>query len=145
MTDARDDRGVLLPDEDRVTPLGRFLRDTSLDELPQLINVLLGTMSLVGPRPLLDQYIEDCAPEQLRRFEVRPGVTGLAQVNGRKSLSYPDRFAYDVSYIDNWSLWLDIKIILATPSVVIGRDGTRERVEEREPAVVLGLEPGGRG
>lgn len=139
MTDRRDSAGRLLPDEERITPLGRVLRDTSLDELPQLINVLLGSMSLVGPRPLLDQYLEDCAQEHLRRFEVRPGITGLAQVNGRKSLSYPDRFAYDVTYVDNRSLWLDFKIILATPSVALSRDGTCEWAEDREPVIVLSL------
>jgi len=95
-------------------PFGRFLRSTSLDELPELINVLKGDMSLVGPRPLLMEYLDRCSPEQARRHEVRPGITGWAQVNGRNAISWEDKFKLDVWYVDNWSLWLDIKILFMT-------------------------------
>jgi len=112
-----------LPDEQRITPLGRFLRASSLDELPELYNVLKGEMSLVGPRPLLVQYLERYTPEQARRHNVLPGITGWAQVNGRNSLSWDDKFALDVWYADHWSFWLDIKILAMTFWKVINREG----------------------
>jgi len=115
MTDARDEAGNLLPDEDRLTPFGRFLRSTSLDELPELWNVIKGDMSLVGPRPLLMRYLPRYTPEQMRRHEVRPGITGWAQINGlRGDTSIVERTKYDLWYIENWSLWLDFKITLLT-------------------------------
>lgn len=123
MTDARDPDGNLLPDADRLTALGRFLRSTSLDELPELINVLRGEMSLVGPRPLLMQYLERYSPEQARRHDVLPGITGWAQVNGRNALTWEDKFRLDVWYVDHRSLWLDIKIILITLVKVLRREG----------------------
>jgi sugar transferase EpsL len=123
MTDARDREGNLLPDEQRLTRLGRFLRATSLDELPELINIIKGDMSLVGPRPLLMQYLERYTPEQMRRHEVRPGLTGWAQVNGRNAISWEQKFKLDVWYVDNQSLWLDVKIILMTVWKVIKREG----------------------
>ena len=106
-----------------ITPFGHFLRRTKLDELPQLWNVLKGEMSLVGPRPLLMEYLPLYSPEQARRHEVRPGVTGWAQVNGRNAISWDEKFALDVWYVDNWSLWLDLKIIWLTIRKVIKRDG----------------------
>lgn len=114
MTDACDIEGNLLADSDRLTPLGRFLRRWSLDELPQLWNVVRGDMSLVGPRPLLMEYLEKYTPEQARRHEVRPGVTGWAQVHGRQNLVFSERLQMDVWYIDHWSLLLDLKVILLT-------------------------------
>jgi sugar transferase EpsL len=129
MTDARDIDGELLPDDERLTRLGRFLRDTSLDELPQLINVFLGDMSLIGPRPLLERYVSNCTSEQSRRFDVRPGITGWAQIHGRKALNYEKRFEYDVWYVDHQSLLLDINILLATCKIVLKRDGTVETGE----------------
>ncbi|WP_287942284.1 sugar transferase [Aquamicrobium sp.] len=123
MTDARDTDGALLPDADRLTPFGQFLRSTSLDELPELWNVLKGEMSLVGPRPLLMEYLPLYSPEQARRHEVRPGVTGWAQVNGRNALSWEEKFALDIWYVDNRSLWLDLKIIVATIGKVVKRSG----------------------
>ncbi len=123
MTDRRDDAGNLLPDEQRLTRLGRFLRGTSLDELPELFNVLRGEMSLVGPRPLLVQYLERYSPEQARRHDVLPGITGWAQINGRNVLSWEDKFRLDVWYVDHWSLWLDIKILALTFWKVIKREG----------------------
>lgn len=114
MTDTKNADGYLLPDGDRLLPFGRFLRCTSLDELPELINVLRGDMSLIGPRPLLMEYLDRYTPEQARRHEVRPGITGWAQVNGRNALSWEKKFKLDVWYVDNWSLWLDIKILLLT-------------------------------
>lgn len=114
MTDERDDNGELLPDELRLTPFGQFLRKYSLDELPQLINVLRGDLSLVGPRPLLVQYLELYTPEQMRRHEVLPGVTGLAQVNGRRDISWEKKFAYDIEYVDNVSLQMDLTIMFKT-------------------------------
>ena len=114
MTDERDENGELLPDEYRLTPVGRFVRATSIDELPQLINVLRGDMSLIGPRPLLVQYLPLYTPEQMRRHDVRPGITGWAQVNGRNAISWGDKFRLDVWYVDNLSLWLDVKIIFIT-------------------------------
>ena len=114
MTDARDRFGDLLPDIERMTPLGRFLRSTSLDELPTLWNVIKGDMSLVGPRPLLMEYLPLYSPEQNRRHDVRPGMTGWAQVNGRNAISWEEKFNLDVWYVDNWSLWLDIKIFWIT-------------------------------
>jgi len=115
MTDARDEQGNLLPDSQRLTPLGRFLRASSLDELPELFNVLRGEMSIVGPRPLLMQYLERYTAEQARRHEVLPGITGWAQVNGlRGDTSIEERTRYDLYYIENWSLLFDIKIILRT-------------------------------
>ena len=123
MLDAVDDNGVPLSDAERLTPFGRFLRSSSLDELPGLINVLKGDMSLVGPRPLLVEYLPLYSPEQARRHEVRPGITGWAQVNGRNSLSWNDKFALDTWYVDNRSFWLDIKILWLTVRKVIVRDG----------------------
>jgi len=123
MTDAVDEDGNLLPDEERLTSLGRFLRSTSLDELPELINVLKGEMSLVGPRPLLMKYLDRYTPEQFRRHEVKPGITGWAQVNGRNALTWDEKFKLDVWYVDNWSLLLDIKILWLTIVKVIRREG----------------------
>ncbi|MET3449198.1 sugar transferase [Ralstonia sp. 1138] len=123
MTDARGPDGQLLPDAERLTPFGRFLRSTSLDELPELWNVVKGDMSLVGPRPLLMEYLPLYSAEQARRHEVRPGVTGWAQVNGRNALSWEDKFRLDVWYVDNHSLWLDIKILWLTVRKVLVREG----------------------
>lgn len=123
MTDARDAHGALLPDAGRLTPFGKFLRASSLDELPELWNVLKGDMSLVGPRPLLMEYLPLYSPEQARRHEVRPGITGWAQVNGRNALGWEEKFALDVWYVDNRSLWLDIKILWMTVRKVLVREG----------------------
>jgi sugar transferase EpsL len=123
MVDKRDEEGDLLPDAVRLTKFGRFLRSTSLDELPELWNVLKGDMSLVGPRPLLMEYLPLYSPEQARRHEVRPGITGWAQVNGRNAISWEQKFEYDVWYVDNQSLWLDIKILWLTVKKVFVRDG----------------------
>jgi sugar transferase EpsL len=114
MKDERDDAGNLLSDEHRLTALGRFLRKTSLDELPELFNVVKGEMSLVGPRPLLMSYLDLYSEEQSRRHEVLPGITGWAQVNGRNAMSWEDKFAHDVWYVDHVSFWLDLKIIMLT-------------------------------
>ncbi|MEQ1756368.1 MAG: sugar transferase [Micropepsaceae bacterium] len=123
MSEARDTSGRLLPDENRLTRLGRILRATSLDELPELWNVLRGDMSLVGPRPLLMEYLEHYSPEQARRHEVRPGITGWAQVNGRNTLSWEDKFRLDIWYVDNQSLWLDVRILVRTVvRVLSGKD-----------------------
>ncbi|MDD5585705.1 MAG: sugar transferase [Alphaproteobacteria bacterium] len=121
MIDARDAGGLDLPDSDRMTPFGRWLRSTSLDELPELWNVLKGDMSLVGPRPLLMEYLPLYSPEQARRHEARPGVTGWAQVNGRNALTWEDRFKLDVWYVENRSFWLDLKILLMTVMKVLMR------------------------
>ena len=126
MTDARDAKGNLLPDHERLTPLGRFLRATSLDEFPELINVLKGDMSLVGPRPLLMEYLPRYSPEQSRRHEVKPGMTGWAQVNGRNAISWEEKFRYDVWYVDNRSLWLDINILAMTMRNVLLRKGINQ-------------------
>ena len=123
MRDAVNRDGTPLPDAERMTPYGAFLRATSLDELPELINVLKGDMSLVGPRPLLMEYLPLYSPEQFRRHEVRPGVTGWAQINGRNELSWDDKFKLDVWYVNNRSFWLDIKIIFLTVKKVVVRDG----------------------
>lgn len=123
MTDARDAEGNLLPDAERLTSFGRFLRRTSLDELPELINVLKGDMSLVGPRPLLMQYLDRYTPEQARRHEVRPGITGWAQINGRNAVSWEEKFRLDVWYVDNVSLWLDLKVLFLTVWKVLKREG----------------------
>ena len=123
MTDARDGQGNLLPDAERLSPLGRFLRSTSLDELPELFNVLKGDMSLVGPRPLLMQYLDRYTPEQRRRHEVKPGITGWAQVNGRNALTWEEKFALDVWYVDHRSLWLDLKILALTSWKTLQREG----------------------
>jgi lipopolysaccharide/colanic/teichoic acid biosynthesis glycosyltransferase len=123
MTDERDDQEVLLPDKQRLRPLGRFLRSYSLDELPELFNVLRGEMSLVGPRPLLVQYLERYSVEQARRHEVYPGITGWAQINGRNALTWEDKFRHDVWYVDHWSLGLDLKILVVTLWKVIRREG----------------------
>lgn len=126
MTNARDAAGNLLPDTERLTPFGCFLRATSLDELPELWNVLKGDMSLVGPRPLLMQYLDRYTPEQARRHEVKPGLTGWAQVNGRNALSWEEKFRLDVWYVDNLSLWLDLKIIAMTVWKILKRDGINQ-------------------
>jgi lipopolysaccharide/colanic/teichoic acid biosynthesis glycosyltransferase len=123
MTDERDAQGQLLPDAVRLTAFGKFLRSTSLDELPELINVLRGDMSLVGPRPLLVQYLERYSPRQARRHEVRPGITGLAQVKGRNALSWEEKFEWDVRYVESRSLWLDVKILFLTVKAVVFRTG----------------------
>jgi sugar transferase EpsL len=123
MTNERDAEGDLLPDAQRLTRFGRFLRSTSLDELPELINVLKGEMSLVGPRPLLMEYLPLYTAEQARRHEVRPGITGWAQVNGRNAISWEEKFKLDVWYVDNRSLWLDIRILWMTFQKVFKREG----------------------
>jgi lipopolysaccharide/colanic/teichoic acid biosynthesis glycosyltransferase len=123
MREAQDAAGRPLPDAERLTGFGRFLRATSLDELPELYNVLRGEMSLVGPRPLLMQYLDRYTPQQFRRHLTLPGMTGWAQVNGRNNVSWEDKFALDVWYVDHWTLWLDIKILLMTPLKVLRREG----------------------
>ncbi|WP_405120540.1 sugar transferase [Pseudomonas leptonychotis] len=123
MRDAVNVAGDQLPDSERMTPLGRFLRSSSLDELPELWNVLKGEMSLVGPRPLLMEYLPLYSQEQYRRHEVRPGVTGWAQINGRNALSWDEKFKLDIWYVDNRSFWLDLKIIVFTVKKVVVRDG----------------------
>jgi lipopolysaccharide/colanic/teichoic acid biosynthesis glycosyltransferase len=130
MTDARDFDGSLKSDSQRMTRLGRFLRASSLDELPELFNVLKGNMSLVGPRPLLMKYLDRYTPEQARRHEVKSGITGWAQVNGRNAISWEDKLRLDVWYVDNWSLCLDIKIILKTLAKVLKREGISEKGQE---------------
>lgn len=123
MREARDAAGRVLPDADRLTRWGTLLRRTSIDELPQLINVLKGDMSIVGPRPLLMEYLPLYTAEQMRRHEVRPGITGWAQVNGRNALSWEERFRLDVWYVDHRSLWLDMRILLLTVKKVLVREG----------------------
>lgn len=123
MTDERGSDGALLSDAQRLTPLGRFLRSSSLDELPELWNVLRGEMSLVGPRPLLMEYLPLYSSEQSRRHEVRPGITGWAQINGRNAISWADKFALDVWYVDHSSMWLDLRILWLTVRKVLVRDG----------------------
>lgn len=123
MSGATGPDGRLLPDAERLTRVGRFIRSTSLDELPQLFNVLKGEMSLVGPRPLLMQYLERYSPRQARRHEVKPGITGWAQVRGRNSLSWEEKFEKDVEYVEQWSLTLDLQILLETVAQVLRREG----------------------
>lgn len=123
MRNLRDKNGMLLKEKKRLFPLGRFLRRTSLDELPELLNVLRGEMSLVGPRPLLVEYLPSYSKEQARRHEVLPGITGWAQINGRNILSWEERFQLDVWYVDHWSFWLDIKIIFTTFWKVLKGEG----------------------
>ena len=123
MNDGRAPDGTLLPDARRLTPVGRFLRQTSIDELPQLWNVLRGDMSLVGPRPLLMQYLSRYSPEQGRRHDVLPGITGWAQINGRNALSWNEKFALDIWYVDHWTPWLDVRILAKTVTRVIAREG----------------------
>ncbi|WP_286676947.1 sugar transferase [Priestia megaterium] len=126
MNDKRDNRGILLPDHLRITQFGNLLRKLSLDELPQLFNVLKGDISLVGPRPLLMEYIELYTVYQARRHEVKPGITGWAQVNGRNSISWEEKFELDVWYVDNHSFWLDIKILILTVVKVFKREGINQ-------------------
>lgn len=123
MTDKKDINGNLLPDKDRLTKFGRFLRSTSLDEIPEFFNILKGDMSLIGPRPLLVKYLERYSEEQLRRHDVKPGISGWAQVNGRNAISWEDKFKYDIEYVDNLSFLLDLKIIMLTIKKVLIRDG----------------------
>ncbi len=123
MTNRRGTQGELLPDAERLTRLGKTLRALSLDELPELLNILRGEMSFVGPRPLLMEYLPRYSPEQARRHDVIPGLTGWAQINGRNALSWEDKFKYDVWYVDHWSFWLDIKIIFMTAWKVFKREG----------------------
>jgi sugar transferase EpsL len=123
MTDDRDQHGKLLSDGERLTPFGRWLRSTSLDELPELWNVLRGDMSLVGPRPLLVEYLERYTPDQARRHEVRPGLTGWAQINGRNDMPWSDKLGLDVWYVDHQNLWLDIRILFRTVWVTATRQG----------------------
>jgi len=126
MRDAHDQHGRLLPDAERITPLGQFLRSTSLDELPELINVLKGEMSIVGPRPLLMHYLDLYTPQQARRHEVRPGITGWAQVHGRNALTWDERFRQDVWYVEHASLLLDLRIIALTVWKILKREGVNE-------------------
>jgi lipopolysaccharide/colanic/teichoic acid biosynthesis glycosyltransferase len=133
MTDERGPDGALLPDAQRLTPFGRFLRASSLDELPELWNVLCGEMSLVGPRPLLMDYLPLYSLGQTRRHEVRPGITGWAQVNGRNALSWEEKFKLDVWYVDNFSLWLDMRILIATVRLVLKREGISPSDQEIMP------------
>ncbi len=123
MSDKRDEHGNLLEDEKRLSHFGRFLRSTSLDELPELLNVLKGDMSLVGPRPLLLQYLARYTMEQSRRHEVKPGITGWAQINGRNAITWEEKFKLDVWYVDHWSVWLDTKIVAITLWKILKREG----------------------
>ena len=133
MFDAVDGEGRPLPDEERLTSFGRTLRKTSLDELPQLINVLRGEMSLVGPRPLLPQYLDRYTPEQSRRHEVVPGITGWCQIRGRNALSWEEKFRLDVWYVDHWSLRLDLSILIQTIVTILRRDGVSHGQEATMP------------
>ena len=133
MTDERGPNGALLPDAQRLTSFGRYLRASSLDELPEMWNVLRGEMSLVGPRPLLMEYLPLYSPEQARRHEVSPGITGWAQVNGRNAISWVDKFALDVWYVDHRNLWLDVRILWLTLCKVFIRDGISARGEATMP------------
>jgi sugar transferase EpsL len=133
MTEERGTDGQLLPDSERLTPLGRFIRGFSIDELPQLWNVLKGDMSLVGPRPLLIEYLDRYTPTQARRHEVRPGITGWAQVNGRNALTWERKFALDVWYVDHQSFWLDVKTLLMTVHMALRREGIWQGGEFNEP------------
>jgi lipopolysaccharide/colanic/teichoic acid biosynthesis glycosyltransferase len=126
MIDEFDSEGKLLPDEERVNKFGNFLRATSLDELPELFNIFKGDMSIVGPRPLLMQYLSRYTPEQARRHDVLPGMTGWAQINGRNAITWEDKFMYDVWYVDNWSFWFDMKIIAETIWKVLKQEGINE-------------------
>lgn len=137
MTDERNENGELLKDKDRITPVGRFVRSTSLDELPQLWNVFKGDMSLIGPRPLLMEYLQLYSPEQMRRHEVRPGITGWAQVNGRNNISWTRKFQLDVWYVDNLSFLTDCKVILTTIRKVI----KREDISTADTAASATMEP----
>ena len=141
MTDARDAAGRLLPDGDRLTPFGLRIRRWSLDELPQLFNVLGGSLSLVGPRPLLVRYLPRYTPEQRRRHLIKPGITGLAQVSGRNGLSWDERFALDVQYVDNWSVWLDIRILLRTVLQLFKHSGSGARAGAENPEFWGSLKP----
>ncbi|HLE82029.1 MAG TPA: sugar transferase, partial [Dehalococcoidia bacterium] len=123
MTEALDPQGIPRSDAERLSPFGRFLRSLSLDELPELFNVLKGEMSLVGPRPLLMRYLDRYTPDQARRHEVLPGITGWTQVNGRNAITWEEKFRFDVWYVDNWSLGLDLKILALTLGKVIKREG----------------------
>ncbi len=123
MTEEIDEEGKILPDEQRLVSFGSFLRRTSLDELPEFLNVLKGEMSLVGPRPLLIEYMERYSSEQKRRHKVKPGITGWAQINGRNMISWDERFKMDLWYIDHWNLWLDLKILFSTLLIVFKREG----------------------
>ncbi len=127
MTDQRDAEGNLLPDDRRLPTFGKMLRSTSLDELPELICVLTGDMSIVGPRPLMMKYLPRYTPEQARRHEVKPGITGWAQINGRNAISWEEKFKLDVWYVDNWNLWIDVKIIFKTFTAVFGRRGINQQ------------------
>ncbi|NOY98037.1 MAG: sugar transferase [Chloroflexi bacterium] len=142
MTGGRDADGNLLPDSERLTRLGRFLRAASLDELPELFNVLRGEMSLVGPRPLLMAYLPRYSPEQMRRHDVLPGITGWAQVNGRNDITWPEKFRLDVWYVDHWSFWLDIKILWLTIWKVFKREGISQ-TGEATTAYFMGNEESG--
>jgi sugar transferase EpsL len=133
MTDARDSAGHLFADAERLTPFGRWLRATSLDELPELLNVLRGDMSLVGPRPLLESYLARYSPEQGRRHDVRPGITGWSQVNGRNALSWEKKFRLDVWYVDNRTFWLDLRILVLTVWKVCRREGISAAGEATMP------------
>jgi sugar transferase EpsL len=141
MRDATDAHGRVLPDAERLTRLGRFLRASSLDELPELWNVLRGEMSLVGPRPLLMQYLPLYSREQARRHEVKPGITGWAQIHGRNSLSWDGKFALDVWYVDHASLWLDVRILAATVRAVVRRDGISHAGDATMPVFTGGRAP----
>ena len=134
MTDGRDADGKLLPDAQRLTRIGRIVRSLSIDELPQLINILKGDMSFIGPRPLLVKYLPLYSPEQMRRHEVRPGISGWAQVNGRNTISFSKQFEYDVYYVDHLTFWLDVKIFFMTILKVFKREGINEEGQAtREP------------
>lgn len=134
MTDERDADGKLLPDAQRLTKIGRIVRSLSIDELPQFINILKGDMSFIGPRPLLVQYLSMYSPEQMRRHEVRPGISGWAQVNGRNTITFTQQFEYDVYYVDHLTFWLDVKIFFMTIFKVFRREGISEEGQAtREP------------
>ena len=133
MTNYTDEYGNLLPDKERLTRFGSFLRKTSLDEFPSLLNVLKGDMSLVGPRPLLMQYLSKYSDFEMRRHEVKPGITGWAQINGRNAITWEDRFNYDIWYVDNQSFWLDLKILFLTLFKVVKMEGISARGEATMP------------
>ncbi len=141
MTDARGADGALLPDAQRLTRVGKLLRTTSIDELPQLWNVLRGELSLVGPRPLLMRYLDRYTPEQARRHDVLPGITGWAQVNGRNALSWERKFELDVWYVDHWSPWLDVRVLLKTVASVVLRTGISQEGHATMPEFMGSVRP----